>query len=206
MTYINSFISRGTLKVLWHKCNYLEIKAYCFALRCLVERFSLSFVDFKLIYIGLVYYEVFNLAVASVIIDKAYRAVIYINTFAVGVNQPVLIERVSCRFGGWRSYFRCACNRRVVKLYSEGRLFLCRHCYNLPYSSKNEGFWDQSLRQRDKHRVRLSGNATTEAFETFKPKGMWWRNFYRLQSCAQAAERRADDGFIMAARRLLKMG
>jgi len=122
------------------------------------------------------------------------------------VDQPVLIERVSCRFGGWRPYFRCECNRRVVKLYSGGRLFLCRHCYNLPYSSKNEGFWDRSLRQRDKHRVRLSGNASTEAFETLKPKGMWWRTYHRLHECAQAAERRADDGFIMAARLLLKMG
>jgi hypothetical protein len=45
-----------------------------------------------------------------------------------------------------------------------------------------------------------------EALETLKPKGMWWRTFYRLHECAQAAERRADDGFIMAARRLLKMG
>jgi hypothetical protein len=122
------------------------------------------------------------------------------------VNQPVLIERVPCRFGGWRPYFRCRCNRRVVKLYSEGRLFLCRHCYNLPYSSKNEGFWDRSLRKRDKHRVRLSGNASTEAFETLKPKGMWWRTYHRLHECAQAAERRAEDDFLVAARRLLKMG
>ncbi len=75
-----------------------------------------------------------------------------------------------------------------------------------PYSSKNEGFWDRSLRQRDKHRVRLSGDASTESFETLKPKGMWWQTYHRLQSCAQAAEWRADDGFLMAARRLLKMG
>ena len=122
------------------------------------------------------------------------------------VNQLVLIERVPCRFGGWRPYFRCACNRRVVKLYSAGQLLLCRHCYNLPYSSKNEGFWDRSLRQRDRHRVRLSGNASTEAFEALKPKGMWWQTYQRLQECAQAAERRADDGFLVAARRLLKMG
>jgi hypothetical protein len=45
-----------------------------------------------------------------------------------------------------------------------------------------------------------------EALETLKPKGMWWQTYHRLHECAQAAERRADDGFIMAARRLLKMG
>jgi len=121
------------------------------------------------------------------------------------VIQPIRIERLPCRFGGWRAYFRCECGKRVVKLYGFGQLFLCRHCYNLPYSSKNVGFWDRSLRQRDKHRVRLSGNASTEAFETLKPKGMWWRTYYRLQRRAQAAERRSDDGFLIAARRLLKM-
>jgi hypothetical protein len=35
---------------------------------------------------------------------------------------------------------------------------------------------------------------------------MWWRTYYRLQERAQAAERRAADDFIIAARRYLKMG
>ena len=67
------------------------------------------------------------------------------------VIQPVRIERVPCRFGGSRAYFRCDCGKRVVKLYGLARLFLCRHCYGLFHSSKNEGFWDRSLRQRTKH-------------------------------------------------------
>ena len=79
------------------------------------------------------------------------------------LDQSVLIERVPCRFGGSRAYFKCNCTRRVVKLYGAGRLFLCRHCYGLFHSSKNEGFWDRSLRQRTKHRRRLSGDASLEA-------------------------------------------
>ena len=122
------------------------------------------------------------------------------------VIQPVRIERVPCRFGGSRAYFRCDCGKRVVKLYGFGRLFLCRHCYGLFHSSKNEGFWDRSLRQRTKHQRRLTEDGSLEAYEMPKPKGMWWRTYYRLQERAQAAERRAADDFIIAARRLLKMG
>ena len=121
------------------------------------------------------------------------------------VAQPILIERMPCHFGGSRAYFRCDCGKRVLMLYGFGRLFRCRHCCGLFHSSKNEGFWDRSLRQRTKHRWRLSGDASLEAYEMPKPKGMWWRTFYRLQRAAQAAENRAADDFIIAARRLVKV-
>jgi len=39
-----------------------------------------------------------------------------------------------------------------------------------------------------------------------KPKGMWWKTYYRLQRRAQAAENRAADDFIIAAGRLVKVG
>jgi hypothetical protein len=39
-----------------------------------------------------------------------------------------------------------------------------------------------------------------------KPKGMWWRTYYRLQEAAQAAENRAADNFTIAAGRLVKVG
>ena len=122
------------------------------------------------------------------------------------VIQPVRIERLPCRFGGSRAYFRCNCGKRVVKLYGFGRLFLCRHCSSLFYFRKNEGFWDRSLRQRTKHQRRLSGDASLEAYEMPKPKGMWWRTFYRLQRAAERAENRAADDFITAAGRLVNMG
>ena len=122
------------------------------------------------------------------------------------VIQPIRIERMPCRFGGSRAYFRCDCGKRVVKLYGFGRLFLCRHCYGLFHYSKNEGFWDRSLRQRTKHKRRLSGDASLEAYDMPKPKGMWWRTFYRLQRAAERAENRAADDFITAAGRLVNMG
>ena len=75
-----------------------------------------------------------------------------------------------------------------------------------PHCSKNEGFGDRSLRQRTKHQRRLTDDGSLEAYEMPKPKGMWWRTFYRLQRAAQEAENRAADDFIIAARRYLKMG
>ena len=122
------------------------------------------------------------------------------------VIQPIRIERLPCRFGGSRAYLRCDCGKRVVKLYGVSKYFRCRHCSGLFHYSKNEGFWDRSLRQRTKHRRRLSSDASLEAYEMPKPKGMWWRTYYRLQKRAQAAENRAADDFIIAARRLVKVG
>ena len=122
------------------------------------------------------------------------------------VIQPIPIERLPCRFGGSRAYFRCKCSKRVVKLYSAGKHFRCRHCYRLPYSSKNESHWDRALRQRNKQRRRLSRNIGLEAYMAQKPKGMWWRTYQRLQERAYEAEQRSDDEFIVMARRLVKMG
>ena len=122
------------------------------------------------------------------------------------VSQSVTIERLPCRFGGSRAYFRCMCNKRVVKLYAAGKHFLCRHCYHLPYSSKNESHWDRALRQRNKRRRRLSRNVGLEAYMAQKPKGMWWRTYQRLQERAYEAEQRSDDEFIVMARRLVKIG
>ena len=122
------------------------------------------------------------------------------------VIQPIRIERLPCRFGGSRAYLRCDCGKRVVKLYGVSKYFRCRHCSGLFHYSKNEGFWDRSLRQRTKHRRRLSSDASLEAYEMPKPKGMWWRTYYRLQEVAQEAEKRAADDFIIAARRLVKVG
>ena len=122
------------------------------------------------------------------------------------VKQFIIIERIPCRFGGSRAYFRCECNKRVVKLYAAGNHFRCRHCYHLSYSSKNESQWDRALRQRNKHRQRLSRNIGLEVSMAQKPKGMWWRTYQRLQERAYDTEQRSDDEFIVMARRFVELG
>ena len=70
---------------------------------------------------------------------------------------------------------------------------------------KNESYSDRSLRQRTKHKRRLSEDASLEAYEMPKPKGMWWRTFYRLQERAQRAEKRAADADRRAAAAMQKI-
>src|ERR1700730_14154689 len=55
-------------------------------------------------------------------------------------------------FGGARPWFMCPvqsngvyCGRRVTKLYGVGRLFACRHCYRLAYTSQQESARDRGL-------------------------------------------------------------
>ena len=114
----------------------------------------------------------------------------------LSVAQSVTIERIPYRFDSWRPYFRCDCDRRIVKLYSAGHLFLCRHCCRLPYSSKNEGHWDRALRQRSKHRRRLGGNASLEAGKMPKPKG---RSCGREPITASREAHRRRSGNLMIA-------
>src|SRR5262249_35835981 len=51
------------------------------------------------------------------------------------------------------------CGRRITKLYGAGRLFACRHCYRLAYTSQQEsahlrGLWkSQKIRMRQPKHV-----------------------------------------------------
>lgn len=56
-------------------------------------------------------------------------------------DYSVHLVKTLCNFGGFRYWFICPntnCNRRVGKLYFGQKLFLCRHCLNLSYDSKND--------------------------------------------------------------------
>jgi hypothetical protein len=96
-----------------------------------------------------------------------------------------------------------ACGRRVVKLYAEGRYFLCRHCYRLANASQSESAYDRTLRRANKIRQRLGGEAGMAAAFPPKPKGMWRRTYERLREQAFEAELRANEAFILTAERLL---
>jgi hypothetical protein len=118
------------------------------------------------------------------------------------VEEAVRIVRVSCRFGGARPYFICpgvvngiSCGRRVAKLYSSRRYFLCRHCYRLAYASQCENGWDRALRHANKIRMRLGGEPGMASLFPKKPKGMWWRTYDKLREEVFEIELRAEDGF-----------
>lgn len=97
------------------------------------------------------------------------------------VSQDILLERTDCHYGGQRAWFLCpCCSRRVAVLCGAGKLFLCRHCHQLPYESQ---LLDPICRLiEQKHKL---GWRTFEYYEYGegwgKPKGMHWRTFWNLE-------------------------
>ena len=99
--------------------------------------------------------------------------------------------------------FRCPgivnglrCGRRVGKLFSGGRYFLCRHCYSITYSSQSEPVYDRALRRANKLRMALGGEPGTAHFIAPKPKGMWHRTYQRHRNEITRSERQADLHFL----------
>jgi hypothetical protein len=78
-------------------------------------------------------------------------------------------------------------------LAAASRLFLCRHCYRLKYSSQLETDLERAQRKRDKLRERLGEK------EWLKPKGMHQKTFDRLRARLIEAEMRADEIWCMDA-------
>ena len=125
------------------------------------------------------------------------------------VDQRVGIEWTACRFGGERPWFVCSvvsngvyCGRRVTKLYCVGRLFACRHCYRLAYTSQQETAHQRGLWKSQKIRMRLGGSANTLEEFPDKPKGMHWRTYGRLRRIHDVAEERSTIGLMGFVERL----
>lgn len=109
------------------------------------------------------------------------------------VEQRIPLDWSPCNLGGRRPWFRCSvycngryCGRRVMKLYAGGKLFACRHCYNLAYQSQHEPTHGRATLRTQKIRMKLGGSPSL--FEPFpdKPKGMHWKTYERL--CIEAGE------------------
>jgi hypothetical protein len=87
-------------------------------------------------------------------------------------EQLVELTSTPCNFGGIRCWFRCPkCNRRVAVLYMRSRLWSCRECAKVRYSSQHEGV---------EARLRLGASQRLQEPLGPKPKGMHWETFIRL--------------------------
>jgi hypothetical protein len=125
------------------------------------------------------------------------------------VEQPVAIEWTPCRFGGERPWFVCSvtangvyCGRSVTKLYGAGRLFACRHCYQLAYASQQEPARLRGLKKSQKIRMRLGGSENMLEEFPHKPKGMHWRTYERWCCVYDAAKERSTIGLMRVVERL----
>lgn len=99
------------------------------------------------------------------------------------VEQPIYLDHTSCAFGGTRPWWLCpSCGRRVAVLYGPGRLYACRHCCELAYSSQRETISDRAMRRADKIRRQLGWPIGIGNPKGSKPRGMHWRTFERLNA------------------------
>jgi len=111
------------------------------------------------------------------------------------LEEPILIERIPCPFGGTRPYFICPgatgelpCGSRTRRLYAAGPYFLCRQCYRLSYESQREGPLDRALRRANKIRIGLGGQPGTASIFPDRPRGMHCSTYDRLRKKAVDAE------------------
>jgi hypothetical protein len=123
------------------------------------------------------------------------------------VQQVTGLTSTPCRFGGTRPWFICPgvvngirCGQRVGKLHAAGRYFLCRHCYQLAYSSQSEREFDRLLRRANKLRTALGGEPGTGALIATKPKGMHWQTYDARVEEIVRLEEQANQLFIAAHR------
>mgnify|MGYP003135067134 FL=1 len=119
------------------------------------------------------------------------------------ITQSIPLTYADCHYGGTRPYFRCNgivngldCTRRVGKVFAGGRYFLCRHCYNVAYSSQSEPRYDRMLRRANKLRTALGGEPGTANWIAPKPKGMWQRTYQRKRFEIEWCENQADQHFL----------
>jgi hypothetical protein len=93
------------------------------------------------------------------------------------VRERIVLDRIDCRFGGAREYFRCPrCWRRGEVLYWAAGRFICRKCARIGYAIENlEKQWRADRRYRQlESRLNEDGS---------KPSRMRWATFDRI--CAQ---------------------
>ena len=118
------------------------------------------------------------------------------------VDYTVPVSWTACNFGGERPWFVCpgivngrACHRRVAKLYLRSGYFLCRHCHDLSYETRQVGRKYSALRKCQKIRRRLGGSGSTNMTEPFppRPKGMHGETYVRLRLEHDKADRQHTE-------------
>lgn len=118
------------------------------------------------------------------------------------VVQRIELTYTPCSLGGTRPWWVCpGCNRRVAIVYGAQKLYACRHCYQLAYTSQRETYDDRAARRADRIRKKLGWEVGILNGRGWKPKGMHWRTYYRLTDKHDAFVHVALEGF----KRFLRM-
>jgi len=82
-----------------------------------------------------------NLTVEGQKIDFNYTITRRETEEKVPISYSASLTKTKCNLGGYRYWFICPglnCGRRVGCLYFGNTYFVCRHCLNLTYESRND--------------------------------------------------------------------
>ncbi len=116
------------------------------------------------------------------------------------LKYPVYLDWTPCYFGGTRIWLRCpSCNARVAIIYSAGKYFACRKCYNLTYESCNTCDLQKVFDKANKLKEQLGGKAGYDYPVSNKPKGMHWKTYNKIRA---EIERLEYKGYVEMMRKL----
>ena len=129
------------------------------------------------------------------------------------VSYQVWLSWTPCNFRGERPWFVCpgivngvACGRRVAKLYLRGRYFLCRHCHDLTYASRQQSSaLNAAERKCRRIRGKLGGSLRVDEPFPGRPKRMHLRTYLRLFEEYEKAHEEYTRGIGNVARRLTRL-
>ena len=137
-------------------------------------------------------------------------------------DYRVALEYTECNFGGERPWFRCPgivdgenCGRRTAKLYRppQSDVFLCRHCYDLGYTSSRTSGDDlkqAELRYRrafgraDTKDRRPHPNSTEQPHFPERPAGMHQDTYEELLKDVRAVRREWEDAIRQREQELIR--
>lgn len=106
------------------------------------------------------------------------------------VEQTIQLVETGCHYGGTRYWFQCpGCMRRVVILCGHDKYFLCRHCYQLSYTSQQQTAFDRLMTKKHKIGECIFADYVS-GHGHLKKKGMHWSKFERLEKQFKALEYR----------------
>ena len=123
------------------------------------------------------------------------------------LDYPVLLQTTPCNYGGVRYWFTCPainCGKRVAKLYLGDKYFACRHCYRLAYPCQRETANDRIIRKAEKLKGKLKWEPGLYNPNGYKPNGMHWKTFSRLQAEHDAMVKTGLEGSLATLKRLTR--
>ena len=116
------------------------------------------------------------------------------------VAQTIDLERAPCPYGGSRPWLRCdQCRRRVAVLFFGGRIFACRSCSRVAYSSQSEDVIGRGWRRQAKLEARLGENWT-------RPSGMRQATYERIRKRLLDCEDQRDEELYAFMTRMAALG